>query len=358
MTDLTFQRHEASRRYSKGAVLAGIAKVHRYLIALALVGVAFAVRQLIDPMFGSSGFIFSIFYLAVVLVAYFAGVGPAIFASVLSGTLAYWAFAAPVFALKFNVEALTSMAFFGLTSSVDIYFITGMKRALEKFRVEHRRAELLAEGNANLFREFSERTTNHLQLVSALLQHRANEGVDVAYSSALTEVSQSTLAISRAHRGLRDQMASFVDLPRFADQLLRATAEAAGSGSISPTITGSGISLPVEQATSVATILSECFRATLPRMHVNPILSVDVSDDWVSCRLIVDGASITVGLGERLLDDFSQRIVDASVGQLSGRFACIRDSEKLSFELSFPIVAPPAMPTVVARSRPQSILLH
>jgi|GEM_PF-878979 len=333
------------------------AGVQFYALALGTVLVACLVRYALDPLFTSSGFIFSAFYLAVVLTAYFASAGPAIFAAALSALVAYWAFAAPSFAWKLNVEALTSMGFFCLTSTVDIYFITGMKRALERYRIEHRRAELLAEGNANLFREFSERTTNHLQLVSALLQQRANEGVDAAYRNALTEVSQSTLAVSRAHRDLEGSEQKLVDLPGLADQLLRATATAAGRADLIPLVSGVSLSLGAEQATSVATILSECFRATLIEWPQEVKLVVACENAVVDCCLMVESV-LTRHVGKRLLDDFSRRIVEATTRQLCGQFSATIEGQKLQFILSFPLIALPPLTGNTSSAQISSGLLH
>lgn len=335
----------------------GGAGVQFYALALGTVLVAFLIRHALDPLFTSSGFIFSAFYLAVVLTAYFATTGPAIFAAALSALVAYWAFAVPSFAWKLNVEALTSMGFFCLTSAVDIYFITGMKRALECYRIEHRRAELLAEGNANLFREFSERTTNHLQLVSALLQQRANEGVDAAYRNALTEVSQSTLAVSRAHRDMEGSEQKLVDLPGLADQLLRATATAAGRADLIPLVSGVSLTLAAEQATSVATVLSECFRATLIDWPQEVKLVIACENAVVDCRLRV-GIVLAPQAGKHPLDDFSRRIVEATTRQLCGQFSATIEGQKLQFILSFPLIAAPPLSRNASSAEVASGLLH
>jgi len=216
---------------------------NRYLTAILLVVLAFCTREAMVPLLGETRVAFSTFYLAVVLSAYFCGVGPATCASILSAAVAYWAFVSPAYAPKFDVDSLTSMAFFGLTSAVDIYFITGMRRALNEYRLERTRAERLAQGNADLFREFNERATTHLQLVAALLHLRSREGLDAAYSNALADASRRTLMISRVHRSLNHGAVPLTDFSGFTRQLLAAFVEAADHHDIRVIVSGDEIML-------------------------------------------------------------------------------------------------------------------
>lgn len=331
----------------------------RYLAAAGFVGSAFVGRIALDPMYGHVSFVFSIFYLAVVLAAYFAGTGPAIFASFASATIAYWAFAKPAFAFKVNPEALTSMSFFMLTSAVDIYFITGMSRAMQEYRAQKLRAEQLADEHADLFREFNERTTNHLQLVAALLQLRAGDGADAGWSDALAEASRRTMLIARAHRNMHASSVAIVDLPAFAGQLLTAGLAASGDPDISFEISGDAIHVPPEQATSIAIILLEWFRFIMHHQASQSgrriRLDLSANADGYSVAL----ASPSALMGERQpVDMLSRQIIQASADQLQGHARPVPVSQGLSFELVVPVL--PVADTIIttAATAPATSTLH
>ena len=335
--------------------------IFRYLGALLFVVCAFGVRTSLDPLLGGTRFVYSVFYLTVVLAAYFCGPGPALVASAASALLAYWAFAPPAFALKINVEALTGMGFFTLTSLVDIYFINGMTVALAQYRREHQRAEVLAEGNASMFKEFSERTTHHLQLVAALLQSRAGDSVDALYRSALAEASLRTMAISRAHRALAEGGMAPVDFTAFARQLMGASLGAAGMSDKDIEISGVAISLPPERATSTAVILLEWVRAMLhhPRRERGAPIRLHIMTDerFHRLRLAAPLPDSEPG-GGLMMDDVSSRIVEAAVDQIQGRCTQYRDLSNAVIELSLPIDPPAIADSAALISEPPSSLLH
>jgi two-component sensor histidine kinase len=311
----------------------------QYLAALFFVLLAYGARVAIDPLVGDTRLAFSIFYLAVVFSAYFAGGGPAILTAILSAILAYWAFVAPAYAMKMNPEALTSMLFFGLTSAVDIYFITGMRRALREYRGEQQRAEQLAKGNADLFREFNERTTTHLQLVAALLHLRARDDVDSSYANALADASRRTLMISRVHRNLNHGAVPLTDFSGFARQLLAACVEATPNSDIKVTVSGDDILLPGEQATSMATILFEFVRFTLRHQPGGSGGTIDVqlTATEMSYRLRLSSLSATVPGDQGLMnDEMTRQVIDAMTDHLHGHFITLPISQGIAFELNIP----------------------
>lgn len=312
---------------------------YRYLAALLFVLLAFGMRLAFDPLIGDTRLAFSIFYLAVVFSAYFAGGGPAVFTAILSACLAYWAFVAPAYAMKINPESLTSMAFFGLTSAVDIYFITGMSRALREYRTEQQRAEQLAKGNADLFREFNERTTTHLQLVAALLHLRARDDVDSSYANALADASRRTLMISRVHRNLNHGAVPLTDFSGFARQLLAACVEATPNSNIRATVSGDEILLPGEQATSMATILFEFVRFALRHQPAENGGTIDVhlTATEMSYRLRLSSASAKVPADQGLMnEEMTRQAIEAMTDHLHGHFTTLPVPQGIAFELNIP----------------------
>lgn len=330
----------------------------RYLAAAGCVVLAFAVRIALIPIFGPVSFVFPIFYLAVVVAAYFTGVGPAIMTSLASAALAHWTFAKPAFAFKLTPEAATSMGFFMLTSTVDIYFISGMTRALHEYRAQKLRAEQLADSNAELFREFSERTTNHLQLVAALLQLRAGDGADASWSDALTEASRRTMLIARAHRDMHEGGAKPVDLSAFAGQLLSAGLAASDDPALAIEIAGDTISLPPEQATSIAIILLEWFRFVLRHQIPGGARRVRLELTANGNGYCVALSSPSAIMGEKLPGDaLSRQIVQASADQLHGYARPVPTIDGLAFELVIPTLGD-ADPIIAATIAPATSTVH
>jgi two-component sensor histidine kinase len=330
----------------------------RYLAATACVAMAFGIRVSLDPMFGHVSFVFSVFYLTVVLTAYFAGAGPAIFASFASAAIAYWAFVSPPFAFKVHPEALTSMAFFMLTSAVDIYFITGMTRALQEYRIQKLRAEQLADDHAALFREYNERTTHHLQLVAALLQLRAGDGADPGWSDALTEASRRTMLIARAHRNMHAGSAAMIDLSAFAGQLLTADLSASGAPDLSIEISGDAIRVSPEQATSIAIILLEWFRFVLHHQIRDATRRIRLELKADGDGYCIALSSPSAAISERQpADALSRQIIQASADQLHGHARPVPVIEGLSFELVVPVL-PEADPIVAIAMVPTTSTVH
>lgn len=304
---------------------------YRYLAALIFVGLGLVARWLLQPLFDGS-FMFSTFYPVIVVTAYFAGAGPAIMAAVLSAALALWPLWPPAFGLIVTDKSLTSLGFFTVTSAVDIYFITGMTRALSEFRLERARAEVLAEGHANLFREFNERATNHLQLVAALLQKQARED----QSGALAEAAKRTLMISRIHRSLHGDPEQTTDFAAFARQMLDGSLRATGRH-VEVEVEDHAIRLPSDQAASLAVVLFESFRAML-RRQVRPgrgLVSISLSDAGEDYRLRLSSRTAELG-GSPLFDDLGPQIVSAVTEQLQGRFSAFSTADGVVYEFAFP----------------------
>ena len=100
-----------------------------YVWATLWVGGAFVLRLALQPVF-HQGQIYSLFWPGVVLAAYVFGRRPAAWATLLSGVVAFFAFATPQFAWKVEAQPLTSLAFFFVNAAVAIYLITALTAGL------------------------------------------------------------------------------------------------------------------------------------------------------------------------------------------------------------------------------------
>lgn len=308
--------------------------VVRLAMCVALVAAAFVTRLSLGEMFPAGSLIFSIFYLAVVIAAYFAGPRLAAVTALVAAVSAYWAFAAPGFAWKVNVEALISMGFFALTSAVDIYFITGMKRAVVRYRLERTRAELLAQGHAALFHEYNERTANHLQLLGSLLR-----GGDEA--KLVDEASRRTLLLSSVHRALTADPAAEPDFAAFAAQLVDRFLESAHVRPVTVVVQGGPAQVTPDRAASMAMLLSEWLRLALPRLAkaYQPHIEIVIAQEEFALR-----ASGWVTRVEAPLTDLSARIVEAVAEHLGGRHSIEAAPGELRFRLVRPtgLASPPS----------------
>lgn len=312
----------------------------RYAIAIACVGLALAARFSLNPLFGDDNFVFTVFYLAVALIALFFGRGPAVLACLLSAVLAYWAIAAPIFTLETKHEALASGLFFVLTSIVYIYFASSMRKTIQESRAERARAEQLAEGHAQLFRAFNERATNHLQLVAALLEMHAHDGGSAISSEALAEAAQRTMIISRFHRRLDTAPVVPTDLTSFARQLLTASVEAADQPALEVIVSGEEALVPAEQAISVALILFELIRAVLAQRPQRLMLDCAIMGEAAAARFQLRlSCDLTYGLtaGKLFATEGARQISDAMVAQIGGTLEISTSPAKLDVILDLPV---------------------
>lgn len=305
----------------------------RYALALAIVISGFLARLALQPVFGANH-TFTVFYPGVILAAYFLGGRPAIVTAALSAAVAYWVFAKPAFAPKADEALLATMLFFGVTSAVSIYFITGMRRALADLAEARARAEALAASHAELFCNLNERVTNHLQLVAALLQLQARDERDQTIAKALAEASARTLLISRAHRGLGGRLEQTLDFDAFARQLTEITLSAQANPGVRVMIEPMGAQLGLDEATSVAIVLLECIQARL-QMDAPAMLRVGLRRDAGQTRLTVAESNLEGAAPEQ--SDLRLYLIEAVVEQLGGRFRSRQDPREIVSELTFPL---------------------
>jgi two-component sensor histidine kinase len=223
-----------------------------------------------------------------------------------------------------------------MTSSVAIYFITGMARAVAEKTAAQAKAERLAQAHATLFGELNERVTNHLQLVAALLQLQAKDEPDKAVARALAEASARTMLISKTHRSLTGEGSELLDFDAFARQLLDATLSARKHPPVRIEFENGGLWLSSEQATSVAIVLLECLNLRL------------AADDPGLMRIALLGDR---GMGKLRITEVERQLapvdvergkaslIEAMVEQLRGRFSSRTADEGRISELTFPLEA-------------------
>jgi two-component sensor histidine kinase len=225
-----------------------------------LVACAFLIRL---PMQGALGgsLAYSAFYPAVILSAYAFGRWPGIAAAAGSAALAYWVFVEPAFDWKAAPNVIAGVVFFAVTCTVIIGLVTGLTGALRAVSRELGRAQAVADSHAGLFRELNERMSHHMRLVAGVLALQAKGEPEPQVADSLKRAMERSLLISRVHRELGGRSDDAVAFDDFAAALARAVCVARNQPTERVLVDPSGLSLDVDEATSLGVALAECLSA-------------------------------------------------------------------------------------------------
>jgi len=305
----------------------------RYLAAGSFVLATVAFRAAFQGVF-NSGVYYHLYYPAVILSAYLLGAGPGVFATVLSAGLAYG-----LFGQASVLPAHVPLISFVSASAVAVFVLTHVRTRLSTLTQEYERIDALTRSQAALFRTHAARVSDHLQLISALLQLQARDGVEGELSRVLMNAASRTMLISRIHRTFANEdvvRAGSIDFKAFAMRLAEAALEARGRPPLSVMVEGEAMHLPLEQATSLGLVLLECISA---RVEANPhgLMHVLLSKrgDQATFRII------ETTTGPQPARDM--QILGAIAEQMRGSLVLSAGKDAASLNLSFP-TALPALP--------------
>ncbi len=207
------------------------------------------------------GFPYLTFFPAVVLVAYYAGLRPAVLTAVLSGLTAWWLWIGPR-GLDFGVATLVALGFYVFVVAVDIFFIVGMDRATRDLAKEVERNADLARSRDLLLKEAQHRVSNNIQVVSALLKLEARESDEPA-RKVLLQASARTALIARVQRSLADVDGRSTSFASMARTIIDDALSAADRREVEVAIIGEGAILSSEEATPVTFIMLEAVNSSL-----------------------------------------------------------------------------------------------
>ncbi|MGZ9100389.1 MAG: DUF4118 domain-containing protein [Brevundimonas sp.] len=306
----------------------------RYWAAGALVMLALGVRLMLSFAMGN-GYGYTCFYPAVILSAYWLGARPALMATGLSTAIVY-AFLGPA-PLQWNMDGrgLVALAFFLLSSALLIHILSTIRAQFNLLAATHARVEALATGQAELFHDHAQRTTDHLQLISAILQLRAREEGDPLVSRVLTNAASRTLLISRAHREFTGSPDRRIPFDAFAGKLVEASASRGGLAADKVRITGD-LDVPLEHATALGLVLLE-YLATLKTRPSPTRLTVVLADDGDLRTLSLVARSDN---GVPPPRDIS--LFEAMSEQLGGQLLITGDATGCGVRITFPAAIRPA----------------
>lgn len=322
------------------SALFGRSTLTRLAIAVGFVLASCVVRLWLDNWYAPGRFTFSTFYIAVVLSSYFLDATSAVATCVLSALIGYWAFSTPAFSWKINDDGLMGLTFFAVTSTVDIYFITAMKRAMRRYETERKRFEMLAEGHAALFQDYSERTTNYLNMLSILLKSHA-ESPSERDMALIDEAWRHASTLSSLHRDQSRAGGLQTDFLVFARQLLENLARGPNGGGIEVSARGSSTPVASDRAALMAMVLIECSRMALPALRKTEDARIDahfdVRDEVMHLSLATTGYRDREAMGS--VASSITKTVDIIVRHLGGQLHVTCFGGRLSFDLTAPLEA-------------------
>ena len=313
-------------------------RLRGYALAIAAWGLAFAIRYGLAHWF-PPGFPYLTFFPAVVLVAYYAGLRPAILTAVLSGLTAWWFWIGPT-GFDLGLATMVALGFYVFVVAVDIFFIVGMDGARRRLAVEVERSAALAESRNLLMKEVQHRVSNNLQVVSALLAIEARGAPDAASRKAILEASTRTALIAGLQRRLAGVEGREPDFGELARTVAADALQAAGRTDVTVEVAGDAIVLSADEATPVILILLESVNNALE--HAFPDrpgrIAVTLRDEGALRLLAVadDGRGLPDGFSADAANSLGLRIIRGLAQQLLGRWTLERRPVGAVSRLAYP----------------------
>jgi two-component sensor histidine kinase len=310
----------------------------RYALAVALAGLSFLLRLGLDGLF-PPGFPYVTFFPAVVVCAYFLGLRPAILCATLCGLAAWYFFIPPARTFNFGFPVLLTLVFYVFVVAVDIFFIDGMRGALDQLREERERYRNLAESRDLLYRELHHRVSNNLQVAGALLRLQGQGVMDADARHVLDQAGARIEVIAQIQRELHNAVGEPVPFRAFAQTLLAGAAAAAGA-QVTLTLEGGDEPLHPDQATPVTLVMLESFNNALEHGFGEGgagEVRVRLDQSGLTHQLSVcnDGAAPPTGFDPARCKSLGLRIVRAMAQQLGGRFEMAREDGWTVCRLSY-----------------------
>jgi two-component sensor histidine kinase len=325
------------RRKIRGNVFA------RHGLAVALALAAVLLRFALDTVF-PPGFPYVTFFPAIVVAAYYGGFRAGAVCAGLCGLAAWYFFIPPVNAFKFDLSVIVALAFYVFVAAVDIFFIDGMRTALDALEDERERYRDLAESRDLLYRELHHRVSNNLQVAGALLRLQGQGVTDARARHALSQAGERIEVIARIQRELHNRTGDPVPFRAFAEALLASAAAAAGAR-VRLTLEGGEQPLHPDQATPVTLVMLESFNNALehgfgeagPNGEKMGEVRVTLDQSGLTHVLTVgnDGASPPPGFDPATSKSLGLRIVRAMAQQLGGKFEMAREDGWTVCRLSY-----------------------
>lgn len=311
-----------------------------YALAVVAALVAYGVRVWVDP-FLPPGFPYLTFFPAVIITAFFCGLGPGILCAVLSGLAAWYFFIPPVDSFELNTSTAVALGFYVFVVTVDIALIHLMTKATARLDEERRLTASLYERQRTMFQELQHRVANNMAFIASLLQLErrqaaaANEST-AAFDSAIARIE----TMSRLHRRLYDPAAADAAVATHFRETVADLIEMAGASQIDSAVNAVDERIDLQRLITLSMLVSELAMNSLKHAFVDRQSGrITVSLNRIDPRqleLIVsdDGRGLQPATNTR--GGLGTRIIDGLASQLGGKIVVETSTSGVASRLTFP----------------------
>lgn len=294
-----------------------------YLFAFVVFLVALYLRlELVGIL--PSGLPFITFLPAMLVVAFFAGAGPAIFGSVLSCGAAWYLYVLPTGNFAITVPVLLALAFYWVVITVGVSMISHLRRVALSLEQQPQANAELAEQRAFLFKELQHRVANNMAFLVAILsmQKSAVRDRPMDATTILDDAIRRIRLFSRIHRRLHDPDGVEASLESHFHGLFDDLVAATDADHIRCELDVEQIELPVEAAMTLSLIAAELMTNAIKHAFADRDagvirLSLKREGDCNVFQVADDGVGKAPDDGER--PGLGTMIVDALCEQLHAR---------------------------------------
>lgn len=230
-----------------------------YGFALGTFLVALAVRLYFQNSL-PPGLPFITFLPGVLFVAFFAGRGPAIAMSLVSGLTAWYLFLSPEHSLVMNRAILMALAFYLFVATIAITMIQTLRQTTIFLEKERENNAALADQRAFLFRELQHRVANNMAFLVAILSLQKNivRQRPRASEEVLDDAIRRIRLFSSIHRRLHDpEAASLAQLDTHFRNLFNDLIEATGASNVHCKVVIDNVTLSGETLMTLSLIATE-----------------------------------------------------------------------------------------------------
>ncbi|MAK98822.1 MAG: histidine kinase [Erythrobacteraceae bacterium] len=315
----------AARRFAARVPLARNRPWIGYGVALLLTFVAWAIRYEIGEGL-PPGFPYLTFFPAVIITAFFFGVGPGTVCAVLCGMLAWFFFIAPFGSFDLQFGSALALGFYLFIVSVDITLIHWMQMANRDLDAERRRSIALKDNTEVLFKELQHRVGNNLQMVGSLISLQKNRMTDEGARAALDEASRRLGLVGRIQRQLYDPAGAQVSLAAYIDQICRDVIAASGrSGLGYEFVAHADTVLPPDKAIPTALVVAEALNNAIEhgfgsREGGQIVVTVAPFEGGTEVIVADDGIGLPEGFDLARAESLGLKIARTLAQSLGGRF--------------------------------------
>lgn len=291
-----------------------------YLFAVAMFGLALFLRlELIDVL--PPGLPFITFLPVILLVAFLAGRGPAIFSAILSGLTAWYLFVAPTHNFNLTPQIALALLFFWGVVAIGVSMIDHLRNVALSLEDERTKNADLAEQRAFLFKELQHRVANNMAFLVAILsmQKSAIRERPIAATDILDDAIRRIRLFSSIHRRLHDPDGAAASLESHFHGLFEDLMEATDAKHVSCDINVAQVELRPETVMTLSLISAELMtnaikHAFVGKDHGRISVSLSRTGDQISFVIADDGignpldCSESKGLGCLIVEALCEQI--------------------------------------------------